>query len=311
MTDAGWFAEGREEHAVLAVDSHVHFWDPARLSYPWLAESAELNRPFGPADFAGAVPEPVEAIFVEAGRLENQSAREVEWVRELAVTAPWIRGAVAHVPLDGPDRGREAIRACAADSFVVGVRHNVQDELPGFMRGAAFRAGLGMLGEAGLPFDACIRQHQMAELAEVVEACPQTLIVLDHLGKPLSAPPDADWRDALRRLARCENTVCKLSGLATEVGSGARRQDVLAVLREALDAFGPERCLYGGDWPVMTLATDYRRWLGLVREALDGLAERDVEAVLRTNAMRVYRLDPRSETASEAVAEGYRSEESA
>lgn len=295
MNDTGRPARVHEEFGVRPIDSHVHFWDPAQLTYPWLAESAELNHPFGPADFTGAAPEPVEAVFVEAGRLESQAVREVEWVRGLARTTPWIRGAVAHVSLDEPGRSTEAIRACAADPFVVGVRHNVQDERPGFTRSTAFRAGVGGLGQAGLPFDACVRQHQMAELAELAEAAPQTVIVLDHLGKPSSVPPDQEWRSALRRLARCGNTVCKLSGLATEGGGGVRPPDQLAVLREALDVFGPERCLYGGDWPVMTLATDYRSWLSLVRGALDGFTDQDAEAVLRTNAVRVYGLAPESD----------------
>lgn len=279
-----------EEYGFRPIDSHVHFWDPARLSYPWLADVEPLNRPFGPGDFAGAVPEPVEAVFVEAGRVTDQAAGEIDWVRRLADTRPWIRGAVAHVPLDRPEQSAEAIRRCAADPFVVGVRHNVQDEGPGFLRGAAFRAGVDTLGRVGLPFDACVRQHQITEVAELAAACPQTLIVLDHLGKPSSIPPDPEWSAGLRRLARRENTVCKLSGLATEGAGSPRPRDMRAVLREALDVFGPERCLFGGDWPVMTLATDYPAWLALVRGALDGLTGQDAEAVLRTNAVRVYGL---------------------
>lgn len=275
------------------LDSHVHFWDPQHLSYPWLAEVPALDRHFSPADFLGDAPEPVEAVFVEAGRDPGQAAREVDWVRGLARTQPWIRGAVAHVSLDDPAGAPAAVRGLAADPFVVGVRHNVQDEAPGFTEDTAFRAGVALLGEAGLPFDACVRQQQLGELAELAAACPQTLVVLDHLGKPSVPGPDPGWRPNLLRLARRDNVVCKLSGLATEAAPGTDASTLLAVLREVIDAFGPDRCLYGGDWPVMTLATSYGPWLDLVREALADLSAADADAVMRTNAVRTYRLGDR------------------
>ncbi|WP_055587702.1 amidohydrolase family protein [Streptacidiphilus griseoplanus] len=273
------------------IDSHVHFWDPGLLAYPWLRTVPRLNRAFTPAELLESLPQPVEAVFVEAGRLPGQAAGEVRWVRELARTRPWIRGAVAHVSLDDPVGAPQSVRAHAADPFVVGVRHNVQDERPGFTAGADFRAGVALLGEAGLPFDACVREHQLDELADLAAACPRTLIVLDHLGKPSPSDPGRRWRTALRRLARRDNVVCKLSGLATEAAPGTAPETLLPVLREALQAFGPGRCLYGGDWPVMTLATAYGTWLDLVRTALADLPAGDADAVLHTNAARTYRLD--------------------
>jgi L-fuconolactonase len=273
------------------IDSHVHVWDPRLLSYPWLGTVPALNRAFTPADLLESLPEPVEAIFVEAGRVPHQAQDEVRWVRDLARRHPWIRGAVAHVSLDDSVRAAETIGRHAADPFVVGVRHNVQDEPPGFMAGAGFRAGVTALGAAGLPFDACVRAHQLDELADLAAACPQTLVVLDHLGKPSVPDPGSGWRNSLRRLARRDNVVCKLSGLATEAAPGTPAGTLVAVLREALEVFGPGRCLYGGDWPVMTLATTYGPWLDLVRTALADLPGRDTDAVLHANALRTYRLD--------------------
>ncbi|WP_327287617.1 amidohydrolase family protein [Streptomyces sp. NBC_01198] len=271
-------------------DSHVHFWNPRHLDYPWLSDVPVLDREFSPSDFLDEVSEPVEAVFVEAGRTPEQAADEVRWVRGLALTRPWIRGAVAHVDLDNPLTAPEAVRRFAADPFTVGVRHNIQDEGADFIAGADFRAGVRLLGEAGLPFDACVRQGQLEELAELAAACPRTLIVLDHLGKPSLPEPGPSWRTALHRLARQDNVVCKLSGLATEAAPRTGAGAFLAVLREALQAFGPGRCLYGGDWPVMTQATSYGSWLDLVREALADLSAAEADAVMRTNAVRTYRL---------------------
>ncbi|WP_410675281.1 amidohydrolase family protein [Amycolatopsis sp. cmx-4-68] len=262
----------------VVLDSHVHFWDPRRLRYPWLDDVARLDRPFTPDDFPGRH----DVIVVEAGRTSADAPAEIAWIRREAERHPWIRGIVAHADLDRP----AAVNRYAADPFVVGVRHNVQDEAPGFLEGRDFRAGVRLLGEAGLPFDACVRAHQLPELAALAEACPRTTIVLDHLGKPSPGGPGyRQWRRDLRRLARYGNVRCKLSGLATETPPGTARALVVDALREALDTFGPDRCLYGSDWPVMTLATDHEAWLDVVHAALDG---HPADAVLRHNAEQTY-----------------------
>ena len=276
------------------LDSHVHFWDPRNLSYPWLSEVPVLNRPFTPEILLGEYSAPIQAIFVEAGAATHHAGAEIEGVRQAARRHPWIRGAVAHVPLEDTLRAQAAIRWHGADPFVVGVRRNLQDEAPGFIADAALRRGVIALGEADLPFDVCVREHQIPEVVELADACPQTTIILDHLGKPRSPrPADATtWRASLRRLAKRDNVVCKLSGLATELPVGSGRAVSLSVLREALDCFGPARCLYGSDWPVMSLTTDYQAWLDLVREALSHYPAPDAHAVLYANAARVYRVEP-------------------
>jgi len=281
-------AEG-EGRAV--IDAHVHFWDPRRLSYPWLAEAPALDRPHTAEDLVAALPEPVEVIFVEAGAAVHDGHEEIEWVRRAARAHRWIRGAVAHIPLEQPDLALPAIRRYGADPFIVGVRRNLQDEAAGFTADVHFRAGVQALGEAGLPFDACVRDHQLPELAQLAAACPQTTIVLDHMGKPRSAqaPGAAAWRTALARLAGRDNVVCKLSGLSTELPADTSPAHAVDVLHAALDAFGPARCLYGSDWPVMNLATDYSAWLDLVHDALATYPAADTCAVLRANAERTYR----------------------
>lgn len=293
-------SSGTDANPVL--DSHVHFWDPQRLSYSWLNEAPPLNRPFTPGDFAALHAASVSAIFVEAGVDAQHSAAEVEWVREQARQHPWILGAVAHAPLEDPAAAEVSIRRLADDPFVVGVRRNVQDEAAGFTADAAFRSGVRKLGETGLSFDACVREYQLTELVELAAACPETTIVLDHLGKPKSAEPGwTPWREALRRLAGHDNVVCKLSGLSTEIDADTPRPLVIALLREALDVFGPERCLYGGDWPVMTLATSYGDWLDLIRESLSAYPSAVADAVLHANAQRVYRLQPTSPASTSAA----------
>lgn len=277
--------------AVHVIDAHVHFWDPRELTYPWLAGAAQLDRPYLPDEFAQALPEPRDVIFVEAGRLAGQAEAEVDWIRRAASTRPWIRGVVAHADLEDPSRAADAVRGYAADPLVLGVRRNLQDEPDGFMASPAFRAGVRLLGDHALPFDACVRARQLGELSDLADACPGTTIILDHLGKPSSGDPDhAEWREAIRTLAWRENVVCKLSGLTTEVGPGTGRRQMTDLLRDALEAFGPERCMYGSDWPVMTLATDYAAWSALLSEALNSFSGCAAETVLSGTATRVYGL---------------------
>ncbi|MFF2040860.1 amidohydrolase family protein [Kitasatospora sp. NPDC058170] len=283
------------------VDAHVHLWDPGRFDYPWLTEPA-LRRAVGPDELAAAAGEPIGVVVVEAGRRPEQAGAELDWVRARAAHRPELLGMVAHLSLEQPESPEQAedlperIRRLAADPFVVGVRRLLQDEPAGFTAGTGLRAGVALLGDSGLPFDACVREHQLAELDELAAACPQTVLVLDHLGKPRpGAPDDGGWRRALRRLAARPNVVCKLSGLATEALPGRATPELLRpYLHTALDLFGPDRCLYGSDWPVMTLAGRYRDWLDLVRAELSALPASDAQAVLGGNALRVYGLTGRT-----------------
>jgi len=271
------------------IDTHVHFIDPARLSYPWL--EGVLDRPHTPGDYAAGHGTPPGVIAVEAGRVAGQAADEVAWVRREAAARPWIRGIVAHADIEDPDVER-TLSAYRADPFVVGVRRNLQDEDDGFLASSAMVRGTRLLGESGLPFDACVRERQLPELITLARACPQTTIVLDHLGKPRPGAGHDAWRAAIRELSTLPHVACKLSGLSTEVPAGTPRDYFIETLTYVLEAFGTDRCLFGSDWPILTLATGYDDWLALVREAVDGHDAAAAPAVLAGNAERLYRTFP-------------------
>jgi L-fuconolactonase len=151
-------------------------------------------------------------------------------------------------------------------------------------------AGIAQLASHNLPFDACVRQHQLPELAELVDRCPQVTFVLDHLGKPaIHRGRQESWFDDLLALARRPNIVAKLSGLTTEADREHwRPPDIAPYLSHAIDAFGPDRCMFGSDWPVATLSTTYERWLDLVLDATADLTDAQRAAILAGTAGRVY-----------------------
>jgi L-fuconolactonase len=153
-------------------------------------------------------------------------------------------------------------------------------------------AGIRLLAVHGLPFDACVREHQLRELAELVDRCPEVIFVLDHLGKPAVAQHRRQpWFDDLAALARRPNVVAKLSGLTTEADQTHwRPEDIVPYLSHALEQFGPGRCMFGSDWPVATLATPYERWVELVLGVIAEIPDAGRSAVLSGTAARVYSL---------------------
>ena len=280
------------------VDSHLHLIDPDRLGYPWIGSGDELDASWDAQRFAAEALRATAAIVVEAG-VEGRGRGEVSWVRSQAAAHPWIRGMVAQLPVEQPGALAAGLSQFRGDDLIAGVRRNLQDEPPGFLGDPDLQDGIRRLGQAGLPFDACVRSWQLTELAELTAACPDTMIVLDHLGKPRCGTDLAPWRSVLAALAARPNVRCKLSGLTTEAAATACRGDLIAALRVALDLFGADRCLYGGDWPVCTLATSPDAWLDVVLAALDHAHPTEAERaeVLTRTAIRTYRLRPVPETA--------------
>jgi L-fuconolactonase len=273
------------------LDSHVHLIDPSRLDYPWIRAGDNLDQSWPARRFAAEALRVMAAIVVEAGVAPGQAAREIFWVRSEAARHGWIRGMVVQLPVEHAGALNARLAEFRGDDLITGVRRNLQDEPPGYLADADLRAGFRRLGAAGLPFDACVRSWQLTELTALAAACPETVIVLDHLGKPRCGTDLTSWHPAMKALASLPNVRCKLSGVATETAA-ASRHDLIAPLRVALDAFGADRCLYGGDWPVCTLATSPDAWLDVVLAALDQAAasQAEREDVLTRTAAHTYRL---------------------
>lgn len=277
------------------IDTHVHLWNPERLRYGWLKNVPALNRPFLPADFRAASESAglEKLIFVECGRDPDQGFEEASWVTDLAREEPRLAGIVAHAAVEKGGLVTGELQALARLPLVRGVRRLLQDEAdPEFCLRRDFVAGVRGLAEFGFSFDLCIYHHQLAAVTELVRRCPEVTFILDHLGKP--AVKDRlfePWATRLRALATLPNVWCKLSGLTTEADP-ARWQpaDLRPYLDHALDCFGYGRVMFGGDWPVSTLATTYPRWVEVVHDAVASAPETDRERLFRTNALACYRL---------------------
>jgi L-fuconolactonase len=285
------------------VDSHVHFWELSRFDYRWLeGEGNPLRRDHLPDELCDDAAQArgldlSAAVFVQADCRADQAAGEVAWVHELARAGAPVLAIVAHAALErGTDCDGE-LSELAAAPLVAGVRRLLQDEPPGFATSAMFVEGVRQLAAHRLSMDLCVRQYQLDEVARLVEACPDVVFVLDHLGKPVITPDHYEpWAAAMTRLAELPNVRCKLSGLATEASADARTTGALRPwLEHALETFGPDRCMVGSDWPVVTTATTYARWFDVLLDVMSEVSARDRARVLRMTAQETY--DPHNRAA--------------
>jgi len=280
------------------VDTHVHLWDPAEIPMDWCAGAPALSRPFGLAELdeaRGAV-QLEQFVFVECDVVPGRSLDEARRIAAMAEADPRLAGIVAHAALEDGAKVAPHLEALAGLGLVKGVRRLLQNEADdAFCLRPDFQAGLALLPNYGFHFELCIFHRQFPAVLELVARHPEVRFVLDHIGKPgIKAGIVEPWWTFIKALAAFPNVICKLSGVATEADHASWTEDELKRYVEvAIDAFGFDRVMFGGDWPVAVQAIGYRRWVELLDEWLAGVPEADLEKFWRGNAIRFYRLGGR------------------
>ncbi len=279
------------------VDAHLHLWDPTRFRMPWLEGIALLNKPYGLADYrehtAGL--DIAAMVYLQVDVAPAYGLLEAQWVVDRAKEDPRIQGMVAYAPLEDGDQCRSYLEALkgTAPSLLKGIRRLIQAEpdlefslRPGFVR------GVQILPEYGLSFDLCIYHPQMPSIIRLVEKCPNVSFILDHIGKPNIAGHGLEpWRHQIRELASFPNVVCKMSGMVTEADHLHWTPADLAPYAETVvEAFGEDRIVFGGDWPVAFQASTYRRWVETLDSLTGSLSPAAKRKLFAENARRFYRL---------------------
>jgi L-fuconolactonase len=282
-------------NTIMRVDAHHHVWDLTVRDQPWTTGLPPLRRSFGFAelcphlrthDIDGTVL--VQTVTV---------AEETPELLDLAARGPMVLGVVGWVNLAAPgvaDRLAE-LRAAPGGQRLAGIRHQVQGEPdPRWLCRPAVRRGLAAVADAGLAYDLLITPSQLDAAIETVAALPGLRFVLDHAGKPRIRDHELEpWRDLIGQLALHGNVTCKLSGLVTETDRAAWTVDDLRPYADTLfDAFGPERLMFGSDWPVCLLAASYDQVVIAAEELTAGLSCAERAAVFGGTAARAYGLAP-------------------
>lgn len=281
----------------MIIDSHLHVWNLDRCTYPWLDEgAAPINRTITLDEI-----EPALVRHAVGGVVLVQSAdddADTRYLREVAAEHPRVVGVVAYAPLDDPEALAEHLDDYANDPVIVGVRALIHEHPLSWTDRPVVDESFRMLAEAGVPLDVPTTGPEgLAPVVAWLERHPDLRVVIDHLGKPpLGHDPAAlaPWRALLAAVAEHPLATAKLSGLYAGDGplDSWAIDDVSRVAETALDLFGPERLLAGGDWPIAVLAGGYDRVWGAITAVTAGLSPADREAVLGHAATRAYSLDP-------------------
>ncbi|MFB8131251.1 amidohydrolase family protein [Streptomyces mirabilis] len=285
--------------AAPLIDAHHHLWDLGRRPQPWLDDPAlaTIRRTFTPDDLR------TTATQLIAGRrlhstVAVQCVPDVPETEDLLALAEWeplIGAVVGWADLTSPGIGDllDGLLAGPGGTFLRSLRHLVQGETdPGWLQRPDVENGLAAVRDRGLCYDVLVRSHQLDQAIRLAERFPDLPQVLDHAGKPPIADGElADWEDQLCLLAAHPQVVCKVSGLITEADHERWTvDDIRPVWDVLLSAFGPDRLMFGSDWPVANLAGGWNRWAATVDELLDGCSADETSAILAGTATTFYRL---------------------
>lgn len=277
----------------MRIDAHQHFWayDPGR--YGWISdEMSVLKRDFLPEDLAPRLAE--EGLDASVAVQARQDLDETRWLLDLAEANSFVAGVVGWVDLCSDEVDAE-LDELASRPALRGVRHVVQDEPDDdFMLRPDFCAGVAKLAERDLTYDILIYARHLPVAARFVDRFPEQPFVLDHIAKPFIAKGEREpWARDVRELARREHVCCKVSGMVTEARwSGWRPADFRPYLDVVFEAFGVERLMYGSDWPVCRLASEYGPMKAILDDYAAALSEDERAALYGGNAARFYGLRP-------------------
>ncbi|WP_179218485.1 amidohydrolase [Saccharibacillus sp. O23] len=276
----------------MRIDAHQHFWKIERNDYGWITpEIPVLYRDFLPDDLRPELREQkIDAtVLVQAA----PTLEETEYILELAAHEPFVAGVVGWLDPEHPDF-REQYNKLREHPKFVGLRVMIQEmEDSAKLLSPPFLQALSLFAEEDLPVDLLVLPHQLPHLEEMLDRVPGLRGVVDHLAKPPIASGEIEpWRSRMAEIARHPGICCKLSGMVTEAAADWKAEDFRTYIETVLELFGPERIMFGSDWPVCLTAATYADTVELLLGALrERLSAEEIDAAFGTNAARFYKLN--------------------
>jgi len=298
--------------ALPIIDTHQHLWDLSKFNLPWTAGAAIFNRNYVTRDYLAATAglNVVKAIYMEVDVAADQKGAEATAIAAQCQRrdTPTVAAVISGFPASADFKAY--ISRFVGNPYIKGLRQvlHVPETGPGYCLQPAFVQGVQLLGELGLSFDLCLRPAELGDAVKLVDQCPGTRFILDHCGNAdpyVVADPQSSetvdpanpmahtrqqWLDDIQALAQRSNVVCKISGIIARVQPSWTPQDLAPTINHCLDSFGPDRVIFGGDWPVCTLGGSYAQWVNALKEVIAIRSEAEQGKLLHDNAVRVYSL---------------------
>lgn len=292
------FAADQKATGMTIIDTHQHLWDLSRFRLPWVKEGTILGRSYLLSDYhtAAAGTGIEKTVYMEVDVEPSQQRAEADFVVECCrkPETKMVAGVVSGRPAD--DDFKDYVSQFRGSPHVKGVRQvlHVATTPPGYCLDPKFVRGIRLLGELGLRFDLCMRNTELADAGKLIDQCPDTQFILDHCGnapvhtKEGGVPDRTQWKRDMEQVARRKNLVCKVSGLVNTAKKGWTPDDLAPIVNHVLDTFGPDRVMFGGDWPVCLLGATLAEWVNGLKAVVDSRPNEHQRKLFHENAEGVY-----------------------
>jgi L-fuconolactonase len=275
------------------IDTHQHLWDTSNLRYPWLEDFDALEKRYTAADYRRATEglNVVRSVHVEGDPAPEHVVDEAKWLTGISETDGMIGAIVAAAPLENPDV-EATLERLTEWELVVGIRRMAWHETDNqFYTRPELIRGVQLLEKFDLSFDLCAHSEQLPAAIELVKASPNVRHAVNHCGGPdIEGGKFQAWADAMRELASFDNVHCKVSGIVTRAGENWTKEELKPYIDHLVSAFGFERLMFGSDWPVCTLAAEYRDWFDALLWAVEDASDDEKRRLFHDNAERFYRI---------------------
>jgi predicted TIM-barrel fold metal-dependent hydrolase len=295
---------------IAIIDCHQHLWDLTKFKLLWIKPNTLLGRSYVMQDYLAAIEGTgiKHSVYMEVDVEPSQQQAEAEHLIEICKSgkAPTIAAVISGRP--AAETFRDYITPFKSSPYIKGVRQVLHGggTPAGYCLQDTFIRGIRLLGELQMSFDLCLRPRELSDGAKLAEKCSDTRFIVDHCGNAdpkvffKSSDPrrqdakidhDADaWRRDMERLAANKNVICKISGIVARVPKEWSADDLAPIVNHCLDTFGPERVVFGSDWPVCLNGAPLRDWVAALRQIIAARPATQQKALLRDNAARFYGL---------------------
>ncbi|MFM1802173.1 MAG: hypothetical protein RJA81_1525 [Planctomycetota bacterium] len=282
--------------SIKVIDTHQHLWDRSILQLNWITKGSVLDRNYLTDDYLKATDGiPIyQAVYMEVDATPSQHKTEADYITTLCQNqnSPTKAAIISGRP-DSPtfnqylDQFRE-------NPYIKGLRQVLhgQGTPAGHSTRPAFVSGIRELGKRRLSFDLCLRESDLNDGVELARKCPETQFILDHCGNPnVRLKPSYSWQRSIEDLAKQQNVTAKISGIIAGADPKKNYEEQLApFVNHVWDSFGPDRVVFGGDWPVCLLGGQYADWYGTLKKIAESRPQAEREKLFYSNALRIYRL---------------------